>query len=284
MSFWILQVLNGVSYGSLLFLLAAGLSLIFGLMRIINLAHGSFFMLGAYIGLAVIEASGSFYLGLIVGVTSVALIGAAIQRLLLRRYQHNELAQVLLTFGLLLIISNLTLWIWGGLPRSLPKPDTLIGSVSFGTITFPIYRLFIIGIGALAAIVLWLFIDHTRLGSMVRAGVDDAEMAKGMGINMPGVFTGVFMLGSGMAALGGILAGPIVGVHTGLDFEVLLLAFVVVVIGGLGSIRGAFVGAMLVGLLDSFGKALIPEFALFTVFVPMALILAIRPTGLFGRG
>lgn len=284
MSFWILQVLNGVSYGFLLFLLAAGLSLIFGLMRIVNLAHGSFFMLGAYIGLAAIEASGSFVLGLVAGVASVALIGAAVQRLLLRRFQHNDLAQVLLTFGLLLIISNLSLWIWGGLPRSLPKPDLLVGSVSFAAITFPIYRLFIIAVGALGAIVLWLFIDHTRLGSMVRAGVDDAEMAQGMGINMPGVFTGIFLLGSGMAALGGILAGPIVGVYPGLDFEVLLLAFVVVVIGGLGSIRGAFIGAMLVGLLDSFGKALIPELALFTVFVPMALILAIRPTGLFGRG
>lgn len=283
MSFWLVQILNGLSFGFLLFLLAAGLSLIFGLMRIINLAHGSFFMLGAYIALAVMETTGSIMLGVLAGVVAVALIGAVMQRLLLQRYQHNELAQVLMTFGFLLIISDLALWTWGGLPQSLPKPEFLSGSISFAGVTFPIYRLFIMAAGLIVALLLWLFMDRTKLGAIVRAGVDDEEMARGMGINMPNVFTAIFILGAALAALGGILAGPIIGAFPGLDFEVLLLAFVVVIVGGLGSMRGAFVGAMIVGLLDNFGKALVPEFSLFTVFVPMVIILAIRPTGLLGR-
>lgn len=283
MSFWLLQVLNGVSFGFLLFMLAAGLSLIFGLMRIINLAHGSFFMLGAYIGLTAIAVTGNFLLSLIAGAIAVGVLGAIMHRGLLQRYQHNELAQVLMTFGFLLIISDLSLWIWGGLPQSLPAPEIFSGSVVLGTITFPVYRLFIIGVGLLSALALWLFIDRTKLGSIVRAGVDDEEMMRGMGINMPNVFTAIFALGAAMAAIGGFMAGPIIGAYPGLDFEVLLLAFVVVIVGGLGSMRGAFVGAMLVGLIDNFGKALLPEFALFTVYVPMVIVLAIRPSGLMGQ-
>jgi len=283
MSFWLVQTLNGLSFGCLLFLLASGLSLIFGLMRIINLAHGSFFMLGAYIALAVMEMSGSMVLGVLAGVVAVGLIGGIVQRFLLQRFQHNELAQVLMTFGFLLIISDLSIWMWGGLPQPLPTPEFLSGSTSIAGVIFPIYRLFIMAAGVIVALLLWLFMDRTKLGAIVRAGVDDEEMARGMGINMPNVFTAIFMLGAALAAFGGILAGPIIGTYPGLDFEVLLLAFVVVIVGGLGSMSGAFVGAMIVGLLDTFGKALIPEFALFTVFVPMAIILAIRPTGLMGR-
>jgi len=283
MTFWILQLLNGLSFGALLFLLAAGLSLIFGLMRIVNLAHGSFYLIGAYVGLTTIQQTGNFYLGLVAAAFAVGIVGGVLQRVLLQRYQDNELAQVLLTFGILLILSDGALWIWGGLPQSLPKPELFEGSINLGSIVFPTYRLFILFTGFAAALLLWLFLDRTKLGSIVRAGVDDEQMVRGMGINMPNVFTGVFVLGAVMAALGGVLGGPIIGAYPGLDFEVVLLAFVVVVIGGLGSLKGAFFGSLFVGLVDNFGKALFPEFALFTIFIPMVIVLAVRPTGLFGR-
>lgn len=280
---WVIHTLNGVSFGMLLFLLAAGLSLIYGLMKILNLTHGSFYLFGGYIGLTVVQYTGSFLLAVLIATLAVALIGVLLERFFLRRFHLEELPQTLLTFGFLFIFADLALWIWGGNPQTLPKPALFAYSIHIGEYFYPTYRLFLIAIGLLIAAALWWFQDGTRVGAMLRAGVDDEEIARGLGINVSLLFTLVFALGAFLAALGGVLGGPIIGVYPGADFEVMLLAFVVVIIGGLGSLTGALVGGLLVGLLDNFGKAFFPEFALFTIFVPMAAILAIRPTGLFGR-
>jgi branched-chain amino acid transport system permease protein len=267
----------------LLFLLSSGLSVIFGLMRIINLAHGSFYLLGGYVGLTIILATGNFWLGLLIAPLVVAVLGAAVHRLLLQRVQNNELAQVLLTFGLLLVISDLTIWIWGGLPRTLPRPDFLEGAVRFGGLVFPSYRIALTLAGLVVAMLVWLLLERTQVGAIVRAGVDDEEMVRGIGISIGNVFTIVFAIGAMLAAAAGVLGGALLGVYPGADFDVVLLTFAVVVIGGLGSLRGAFVGSLFIGLVDTFGKALVPQYALFTIFVPMAIMLAVRPNGLFGR-
>jgi branched-chain amino acid transport system permease protein len=283
MNFWIVQTLNGISFGMLLFLLAAGMSLIFGMIRVLNLAHGSFYLVGAYLGLTVISLTGSFLVGLAVAVAGVALLGIALERYVVRRIYGDELRQALLTFGFLFILGDLSLWIWGGNPQTIPKPEAFSSSLRIGGIVFPTYRLLVIAVGLAIGVALWWLQEKTKLGAMIRAGVDDGEMARGMGINTSLLFTVVFALGAGLAAFGGVMGGVIVGAHPGIDLEVLLFAFVVVIIGGLGSLKGAFVGGLVVGLLDTFGKALFPELALFTVFAPMVIILAVRPTGLFGR-
>jgi branched-chain amino acid transport system permease protein len=283
MTFWSIQLLNGLSLGMLLFLLSSGLSVIFGLMRIINLAHGSFYLIGGYIGLTIILATGSFWLGLLIAPLVVGALSAAVHRFLLQRVQNNELAQVLLTFGLLLIISDLTIWIWGGLPRTLPRPEFLEGAVRFGNLVFPSYRIALTLAGLVVAILIWLLFERTQIGAIVRAGVDDEEMVRGIGISIGNVFTIVFAFGAILAAAAGVLGGALLGVYPGADFDVVLLTFAVVVIGGLGSLRGAFVGSLFIGLVDTFGKALVPQYALFTIFVPMAIMLAVRPNGLFGR-
>src|SRR5215475_1958631 len=282
-TFWAVQLLNGLSFGMLLFLLAAGLSLIFGLLRILNLAHGSYYLLGAYVALSVIRATGSLLLAMLAGIAAVVMLGVAMERLLLRRLPHQEeLPQALLTFGFLLIIGDVALWIWGGTPQSLPTPELLTAPLRLGPVFFPAYRLLLIGVGALIGVGLWFLQERTKIGAMVRAAVDDAEIARTTGINVSRLSTAVFGVGAALAALGGILAGPVLGMYPGADFEILLLAFVVVIVGGLGSLKGAFVGGLLVGCLDNFGKVLFPELALFTIFAPMAVILAVRPAGLFG--
>jgi branched-chain amino acid transport system permease protein len=283
LSFWLFQLLNGLSFAMLLFLLAAGLSLIFGLMRILNLAHGSYYLLGAYVALTIVDVTGSLAAATAAGIAAVVAVGVVMERVFLRRLPpHDELPQALLTFGFLLIVADVTLWVWGGTPQSLPKPELLARSVRLGPIVFPTYRLFVIAVGVAVGLALWLLQERTRLGAMVRAAIDDAEIAQAAGINVSRLSTVVFGSGAALAALGGIMAGPVLGVYPGADFEVLLLAFVVVIIGGLGSLKGAFVGAVLVGCLDNFGKALFPELAYFTIFAPMAMILAVRPSGLFG--
>ena len=281
--FWITQAFNGLSYGALLFLLASGLSLIFGVMRIVNLAHGSYFMLGGYVGLSVVWRTGSFAAALVAGALAIALIGVGMERLFLRRLPGQTLGQVLMTVGFALMFQDLALLIWGGDPYTIPVPATLQGIVTAGALRFPTYRIFIIVVASLVGAVLWIVLDRTRVGAMIRAAVDDREMAQGVGIHVPVVSLGVFALGAALAALGGVIGGGFLGVYPGADFEVLPYAFVVVIVGGLGSLPGAMVGSLLVGLLDNFGKALFPELSYFTLFAPMALILALRPTGLFGR-
>ena len=283
MAFWIIQTLNGLSFSMMLFLVAAGFTLIFGLMKIINIAHGSFYLLSAYIGLTVLRATENFLLATIASSIAVVLVGIAMQGLFLRRFYMKELQQVLLTFGFVLIIADLCLWIWGGNPVALPKPSLFRGSIWIGNVVFPSYRLFVILVGVVVAVGLWIFQEKTKFGAIVRAGVDDEEMLRGSGINIQMVFVGVFGLGALLAGIGGMIGGPFVGVFPGADMSMLLLALVVVIIGGVGSLRGAFVGSLFVGLVDNFGKALFPELSLFTLFAPMAIILAIRPTGIFGK-
>ena len=283
MAFWIIQTLNGLSFSMMLFLMAAGLTLVFGLMKIINIAHGSFYVLAAYVGLTVVHATGSFLLAALAGGLSAAVLGLAMQIAFLRRFYTKELQQVLLTFGFVLIVADACLWIWGGNPMSLPKPAGFGSSIWVRGIVFPAYRLLVIAVGGLVAVGLWFFQEKTKFGAIIRAGVDDEEMLRGLGINIQLVFAAVFAFGALLAGIGGIVGGPFVGVYPGIDMYILLLAMVVVIIGGMGSLKGAFVGSLLVGLIDNFGKALFPELSLFTLFAPMAVILAIRPTGLFGK-
>jgi branched-chain amino acid transport system permease protein len=283
MDFWIIQAFNGISYGALLFLLASGLSLIFGVMRIVNLAHGSYFLLGGYLALTVIGMTGSWVLALPLSALGVALLGLLMERVFLRRLGFDALRQVLLTVGFALLFQQAALDIWGGDNMDIKAPAVLDWSITTGTLFFPVYRLFMIAMAALVGITLWLVIEMTRLGAVVRASVDDAEMARGVGIDTSRVSLAIFALGAFLAALGGVIGGAFIGIYPGLDFEILPLAFAVVIIGGLGSLRGAVVGSLIVGLMDNFGKALFPEVSYFTLYAPMAMILAVKPTGLFGR-
>jgi branched-chain amino acid transport system permease protein len=282
-SLWAIQILNGISFGMLLFLLAAGLTLTFGLMKILNLTHGSYYLLGAYIGYTVDRATDNFVLALLAGSLFVGIVGVLMQWGLLERYGRDETGQVLITFGLLFLFGDLALWAWGGDPKTIAKPPLLQGSFPVGEITFPIYRLLLVGLGAATAIFLWWFQEGTKVGAMVRASVDDAEMSQGVRVNVPLVMTGVFTLGAVLAGAAGVLGGPLMGVYPGADFEVLLLAFVVVIVGGIGSLKGALVGALVVGLLDTFGRAFLPELSLFAIFAPMAIILLVKPGGLLPR-
>lgn len=284
MEFWLAQVLNGLSFGALLFLLASGLTLIFGLMRIVNIAHGSYYLMGAYVALSVVKVTGSFLAGLLTGAMVVAAIGVVMQRGFLARFYRQERAQVLLTMGFSFVFADLALWLWGGDPQRISTPAAVSGTLVIGPVFFPTYRLLVILVGAAVAVFLWLLQEKTRIGAVVRAAVDDQEMARGLGINVDPVLTGMFAVGAAMAGFAGAMGGPFLGVYPGADSDVLPLAFAVVIIGGLGSLKGALVGSVLVGLLDNFGKALFPELSYFTLFVPMAIVLAIRPTGLFGRG
>jgi len=283
MEFWIAQTFNGVSYGALLFLLAGGLSLIFGMMRIVNMTHGSYYLLGGYVGLTVIWKTGSFPLAILAGALAIAIVGLGEYNAFLKRLGGQELGQVLTTMGFALIFQDLGLVIWGGDPYTIPVPAVLSGAYQIGQLFFPVYRIFIVAVAALVAVVLWLVLEQTRVGAMIRATVDDAEMARGVGINVPLISMGVFALGAFLAAVAGVVAGGFVGVYPGADFEILPYAFVVVIVGGMGSLKGALIGSLMVGLLDNFGKAFFPELSYFTLFAPMAAILAIRPTGLFGR-
>ncbi|MFQ5894277.1 MAG: ABC transporter permease [Nitrospinota bacterium] len=283
MTFFIDQTFNGVSYGALLFLLASGLSLIFGVMRIINIAHGAYYLLGGYIGFSVMVRTQNLAAAIVGAALAIAVIGILMERIFLRRLHGNELGQVLLTMGFALVFQDLDLIIWGGDPLTVPVPKVLSASLRVGDQVFPVYRLFIIAISVLVGIFLWLFQSKTRYGAMVRAAVDDQEMARGVGINVPALSMAVFALGAFLAAVGGVVAGGWLGVEPGNDFEILPYAFVVVIVGGLGSLEGAMVGSLVVGLVDNFGKALFPEFSYFTLYVPMAVILATRPSGLFGR-
>ncbi len=281
--FWLIQAFNGISYGALLFLLASGLSLIFGVMRIVNLSHGSYFLLGGYVALSVIRVTGSWWLALPVAALTIAAVGLIMERVFLRPLGFDPLRQVLLTVGFAFLFQQAALDIWGGDPLNIDPPAMLTGSVIVGGIYLPIYRIFMISTAALMGFMLWLAMEKTRMGAMVRAAVDDAEMARGVGIDTSRVSMFIFSLGAFLAALGGAIGGAFFGVYPGLDFEVLPLAFAVVIIGGMGSLAGAAAGSLIVGLADNFGKALFPEVSYFTLYAPMVLILALKPTGLFGR-
>jgi len=283
MSFWVIQTLNGITFSMVLFLITAGLTLIFGLMRIINLAQGCFYLLGVLIGFSVLQSTNSFLFCLFFGIIAIGILGIILQRFFLYRFQDDHEGQVLLTLGVTFILGDLALFIWGGEPKLLPKPSLFEGSVEIGNNFFAVYRLIMILIGVLIAIALWLFIGRTKMGALIRAGADDIEMARGLGISIPILFTGVFGLGAALSSFGGIMAGPLIGAHPGLEWDILLLSMAVVLIGGLGSLKGAFLGSLLVGLVDNFCKVLIPELGLFVIFGAVAFVLAFKPTGLFGK-
>jgi branched-chain amino acid transport system permease protein len=280
---FVAQLLNGLVYGVLLFLMAAGLSLIFGLMNVVSLAHGSFFMLGAFVGLAIYKASGNFWLALILAPVPITMLGVLVERLFLRPlYKRGHMDQVLLTFGFTFVFLDLVQTVWGRMVLRLPAPQSLQGIVHIGAGVFSAYRLFLIGFGFAIALLLWLLLERSRIGAMVRAGVDNAMMAAGLGANIPALFTGIFGFGVALAALGGIAAAPVLGLYPGMDSEILIPAFIVIVIGGMGSLRGAFVGSLLIGIADTFGKAYFPSVALFLVYLAMTAVLLVRPQGLFG--
>jgi branched-chain amino acid transport system permease protein len=284
MTLWITLAVNSIAMGGLLFLLSAGFSLIFGLMRIPNLMHGSFFMLGAYFGVSLLARDVNFWVAALASGLAMAVIGAVVERFLLRRLAGQELAQVLLTLGLSFIVADLCLMIWTGDPWQPSPPPDLRGALRFAGLFFPIYRLAIVLIAVVVAIALWLLVDWTRLGAMIRAGVDDAPIARVVGIPVSRLFTLVFALGAALAAFGGVIGAPYLSVYPGLDTEMLPLALIVVILGGSGSLLGALLGSFVIGFLYNFGQAMFPDLAYVILFLPMLLVLVLRPQGLFGKG
>jgi branched-chain amino acid transport system permease protein len=281
----LVQILNGLQYGLLIFLAASGLTLVFGILGVINLSHGSFYMLGAYLSLTLTNWLGDIFLALAAGIPLAFLFGAAIEWLFIRHlYQRDHLQQVLLTFGLILIFNELQRILWGTQPHSVPIPSYLSGSIRLTEVlSYPVYRLAIAGICVLLALLMMLVIQRTRVGQMIRAGESNREMVETLGIDTRILFRFVFAAGVALAAAAGIVAAPVETVYPGIGEQVLIISFVVVVIGGIGSIKGAFVGALLIGLADAFGKVFLPQFASMVVYALMAAVLVARPGGLFGR-
>lgn len=294
------QLINGLQLGTMLFLMASGLTLVFGVMGLINLAHGAFYMVGAFVTATVTGATGSFLLGLAAGIVAAAAVGALVELLVIRRLYHRQhLDQVLATFALILIFSEGTRWLFGSSPLWLSPPEMLSGSVALpGGSRYPIYRLVIIAVGMVVAAGLYLLISHTRLGMRIRAGESDREMIGALGVNIARLYTLVFALGAALAGLAGSLVGALQSVQVGMGEPVLILAFVVIVIGGIGSIKGALFGAILVGVVDTMGRIFLPALfrnfmspaeaagvgsalAAMLIYILMAVILAFKPKGLF---
>jgi len=282
-SMTIFQLLNGATFAALLFVVASGFTLIFGLMRIVNLAHGALYLFGGYLGLTVANYTGNFFLGAIGAAVGVALTGFIIDFGLLRFVRGVELRQVLLTLGVAFVLNDLSLVLWGGDTFSIQVPAFLDGPAEFGSITYPIYRMFVLLVGIVIFISLSLLITKTRLGALIRAGVDDAETVSAMGVDIRRVFIYTFMLGSALAGLGGVMGGAFLTLYPTADSEILVYSLAVVIIGGRGSLIGAAVGSLLVGMLSTFGQVWFPELAYFVIFGPMAILLAFRPLGLFGK-
>ena len=283
MQYWAIQTLNSLSLGGLLFLLAAGFSLIFGLMRIANLTHGALFMLGAYLGVSILKVMPNLWLATLLGGLAVAAFGGLVERFILRKLAGNVLGQVLVTLGIAFILADFCLVVWGGDPIPIATPALLQQPVRVAGLAFPAYRLAVVVIASAVALCLYFFIEKTRLGAMIRAGVDDMEMARAVGIPVSRLFTTVFCLGAALAGAGGIIGGPIMSAYPGLDADMLPLALIVVILGGVGSLIGAFVGAFVTGFVYTFGVALLPDLAYVILFLPMILVIAFRPRGLFGR-
>jgi branched-chain amino acid transport system permease protein len=273
----VLQLLNGLTFAALLFVVASGFTLIFGLLRIVNLAHGALYLLGGYIGFTVAVWTGSFILG------GAAAAGCLLSEGLLRFVRGHELRQVLLTLGVAFVINDMVLVIWGGDTFTVPVPEALRGTARLFGVYYPKYRLFVLAIGCLVFASLWLVLQRTRFGALIRAGVDDAEMVEASGINIRRVFLMTFLLGSALAGLGGLLGGAFLSLYPSADAEILVFSLAVVIIGGRGSLVGVAVGSLLVGLLNTFGQVMFPELAYFVIFGPMAALLAFRPLGLFGK-
>jgi branched-chain amino acid transport system permease protein len=279
----IFQLLNGLTFAALLFVVASGFTLIFGLLRIVNLAHGALYLFGGYIGFTVAVKTGSFALGGIGAMAAIAAIGFVLDQGLLRFVRGNELRQVLLTLGFAFVLDDLALVIWGGDSFTVPIPQALRGGLHVLGVFYPTYRLFVLVTGIVVFAALWLLLNHTRLGALIRAGVDDAEMVEASGVNIRRVFLVTFLLGSALAGLGGLMGGAFLSLYPSADAEILVFSLAVVIIGGRGSLIGVGVGSLLVGLLNTLGQVMFPELAYFVIFGPMAVLLAFRPLGLFGR-
>jgi branched-chain amino acid transport system permease protein len=277
------QALNGISFGALLFILAAGLSLIFGMMDVVNLAHGAFYMLGAYVTLQVVRSTGEFWPALIVAPLALGLLGLALEPTLLRRLRGRHLDQVLLTIGVGLVIVDLIGLFWGREIRTLPLPPGLDRSIEIAGNAYPTYRLFVIVFAVALAAILTYVHRRTAVGALIRAGVDDAEMLSALGVDTDRLFAVTFAVGAGLAGLAGVIAAPAFALSPGMDVDALIYSLIVVVVGGLGTLGGAAAGAWLVGPADTFGKVLFPQFALALIFAIMAVVLLARPSGLFGR-
>ena len=284
MSWFIINLLNGMSYGMVLFLIAAGMSIVLGAMGITNLAHGAFYMVGAFVGWTVaVKCGATFGLGILAGGLSAGLVGLAIERGLLRHLYKQPNEQVLLTFGFVYILSNVCLWVWGGWPRMPFTAKFLTGSFEIMGRAYPKARIAIILIGLILAVGLWWLQDRTRVGAIVRAGMDDKETTMGLGINLELAFAVIFFISSFIAGAAGVIGAQLLGVRTDLGLEVLLLALIVIIVGGVGSIQGALLGGILIGVVDAFGKAVFPQLAMFTMYLTMIIVLIVRPTGLLGR-
>ncbi len=284
-SFILIQLLNGLQYGLLLFLVASGLTLVFGIMGIINLAHGSFYMVGAYLAFSLSAMTGSLLASVLLGVVLAVILGIVLERLLFQHlYQRDHLYQVLLTYGLILVFEELRSIIWGDDVHGVPIPALLNFSIPLTeTLSYPVYRLVISGACLALALAMYVLIQKTRLGMMIRAGASNREMVQSLGINIKLIYTLVFALGVALAAFAGMIAAPVSSVFPNMGAQVLIISFVVVVIGGIGSVRGALLAAILIGMADTFGKVLVPEAAGMTIYVLMALVLLWRPEGLFKR-
>ena len=284
MSGYVLQAINGISLAALLFLLASGFTLSFGLMRVVNMAHGAYYLLGGYIGLSLARTTGSFTLAILGGGAAVVVLGLFVDRFLLRRTGENHLAQVLLTVGVAFVIGDVALRTWGGDNLMVPTPMALKGSVVLpGELYYPKYRFVLLVFGVVVAAALWLLYHKTQLGAVVRAGVDDREQVNATGINVDRLFVIVSALASFLAGMAGVVGGAFLTLYPGAEWEILVYALVVVIVGGLGSLEGAMIGALIVGLLDAYGRWLLPEFSYFVLFGPIALLMLFRPRGLFGR-
>ena len=284
--FLLIQTLNGVQYGLLLFLIASGLSIVFGIMGVINLAHGSFYMIGAYLAFSLTELTGSLLYAILLGIPMTMVLGFVVERsFIIHLYHRDHLQQVLLTFGLILIFNELQQIIWGGDPNSVPMPTMLTGAIPLSdTLSYPVYRLFLSGVCLVLAGAMYVVIQHTRLGMRIRAGASNRAMIEALGVNIRLLYSIVFAIGVALAGTAGMLAAPVETVYPGMGEQILIVSFVVVVIGGIGSIRGAFIGALAIGLADVYGQGFLPDLASVAVYGVMAGVLLWRPTGLFGRG
>ena len=284
--FLLIQTLNGIQYGLLLFLIASGLSIVFGVMGVINLAHGSFYMIGAYLAFTLTELTGSLLYAILLGIPVTMALGFVVERFfIVHLYHRDHLQQVLLTFGLILIFNELQQILWGGDPHGVPMPAILTGSIPLSdTLSYPVYRFFLSVVCLFLASVMYLVITHSRFGMRIRAGASNRRMIEALGINIRLLYSVVFAIGVALAGVAGMLAAPGETVYPGMGEQILIVSFVVVVIGGIGSIRGAFIGALAIGLADVYGQVFLPDLASVAIYGVMAGVLLWRPSGLFGRG
>ena len=282
MSLFLFQLLNAFTFAALLFIVGSGFTLVFGLMRIVNLAHGAFYLLGGYVAYVVTSQTNSFFLGICASIVSLAIMGV-FEQFLLKFAKGAELRQVLMSLGIALMVNDISLVIFGGDSLSVPTPEFLQGPMELLGITYPKYRLFVLFTGILIFLGLNYLINRTKLGALIRAGVDDPETVEAMGVNIRQIFTVTFMIGMALAAIAGSLGGAFLSLYPTADSEILVYSLAVVIIGGRGSLMGAAIGSLTVALLSTFGQVSFPELSYFVIFGPMALLLAFRPNGLFGK-